>query len=1292
MASVDLDINLKLDDTVKALKNLTKALEKSLSGVESDAKDAASSLKDVNKTAKDAGKSVGSFGDSLKNGAKLLAGFAAGFASLNLLKSSVENLTQFGDAVAEIGTIAGDSIKINDAFRSSLISTATEFGSDAASQAKSFYSIVSAGITDATDAQSALVAANQLAVGGLASTEQSIDILTSALNSFKGENLEAQQAADILFATVQSGKTTVSELSASFGQSFSSAATLGITFREAAAGLADLTTKGNNTAVATTKLKALFNSFVLVQSKLKDESVEVADAFDLNTIKQRGLQQTLQDIQAATGGSITKLQQLLGSTEAVSAFTSIASGEFENFNNILGKDTAGAAEDAADKIKNTLGFQLQQLKSNFGNLILTLTLGGEDESVSTLKSINELLKDAIENSDALAASIKLVGIAATTTFAVFKVKNAIIGIAGLTKAVAQSTLVMNGLRNATIAYNVAGGGIAGVTAVVKGLSTAIKSAALSTKGLKLAFKGLLAATGIGLIVIAVTELIELFLELKTEVGGFGNATKIVFESVKGTLAEIGKGIIGIFEDIPFIGDKFKDQFESAKATLQEIVDESAKTVADIKLKAELDKEGVGRSAKKAAETAEQVIADNPPVITPKIDEEKIAAEAEKAKKIFEQNLKLDDFLVELNSVGKSVKEIARIDIGKQVKAQVLQVNSLLEQGTIDQKTAAELRVKIAENANIKLLEIQKKESEQAQKLAQQLSDELKKNDDKLIADAKKRSDEELRAISEQDEARAQSIRNAVKFATDFGFIVKESFQQITGLGDKTVAALAELTNNALSNVADLGSSILGGVGGTQTSTEIDTTLQDQLAAINESVLAGELSVAQASEKRFEAERNAQEQLSKISENNLQTAGDSISGTVSSIFDSILPGIGGLAGSLLDVLSAPPDALAKQIEGFISAIPAFVSRIAENLPTIISSLAKGLITSLVDAIPQLISQLADIVPGLLIALVDAITDPAFIDSLIAAVFKFVTAIIDALPTIITALVNAIPTIIKAIARELPGIIVALVRAIPQIINALILAIPDIIVALVEAIPIIITGLIDALPELFPELINGAIEALPQIIGAFITLIPRIIVALARGIFGIFQSLGGAVTNIFKQGIGDAVSDFGNGIAESVKSFGSTLLEGASEFVTKFLEIPGQFITGLINDLKDGISKVFEGLNPFGGGGGGGGVGGITDSISLFAKGIDEVPPGFPKDNFLAGLTSGERVVPSNTNQDLKAFLANQNSGGSSRTDALLAEIATLLEQPMTVQTSAEVNGQTLADIILELSRNNARLTA
>jgi len=615
-----------------------------------------------------------------------------------------------------------------------------------------------------------------------------------------------------------------------------------------------------------------------------------------------------------------------------------------------------------------------------------------------------------------------------------------------------------------------------------------------------------------------------------------------------------------------------------------------------------------------------------------VDQKQVKDAAKDISISLQETLQLADIQIELLKIGKSTEEIAKIDLDKKIRDQVLGVQKLIDE--------------------------QKISATEGQGVINQ-----------IVA-----SGAQQRALIEQQESQKR-LDSLKQFAINAGVALQTA-------------------------ISGLASSVLGGIGGAASPVEANTGLQDQLKAINEAVLAGELTAAQASEKRFEAERNAQEQLAKISESNLQNTGNAISG-VAEGFASLVPGLGGLVGGLLDVLSLPPDALAAQLEGFVDAIPAFISRIAENLPTLISSLAKGLISTLVDAVPKLISQLADIVPELLIGLVDAITSPTFIDSLIAAVAKFITAIINALPRIITSIVKAIPVIIKAIAKELPGIIVAIVRAIPEIINAIILAIPDIILSLVEAIPIIIQGLIEALPELFPELINGAIEALPLIIVAFVKLIPQIIVALAKGIFGIFQSLGSIITNVFSQAGGNLVS----GISDAVKNFGSNITNGATTFINKFLEIPGKFLTSLIDGLKDGISKVFEDLDPTGGGGfagvfggggglfgqGGGGLG-LGGGTGLgFAKGIGEVPPGFPNDTLSARLSSGERVVPSDTNNQLQNFLNREEQGGG-RTEQLLVEIASLLDQPMSVKTTAEVNGQAFADIFLEMRRNNARLLA
>jgi len=95
--------------------------------------------------------------------------------------------------------------------------------------------------------------------------------------------------------------------------------------------------------------------------------------------------------------------------------------------------------------------------------------------------------------------------------------------------------------------------------------------------------------------------------------------------------------------------------------------------------------------------------------------------------------------------------------------------------------------------------------------------------------------------------------------------------------------------------------------------------------------------------------------------------------------------------------------------------------------------------------------------------------------------------------------------------------------------------------------------------------------------------------------------------------------------------------------------------------------------------------LMDPSRLATGGV--IPEGFPNDSFPALLTSNERVVDPNTNNDLTDFLAS----GNDVTNALLAQVVELLGTPQTLESNLELDGETLATAILNLNRSNARLT-
>jgi hypothetical protein len=87
----------------------------------------------------------------------------------------------------------------------------------------------------------------------------------------------------------------------------------------------------------------------------------------------------------------------------------------------------------------------------------------------------------------------------------------------------------------------------------------------------------------------------------------------------------------------------------------------------------------------------------------------------------------------------------------------------------------------------------------------------------------------------------------------------------------------------------------------------------------------------------------------------------------------------------------------------------------------------------------------------------------------------------------------------------------------------------------------------------------------------------------------------------------------------------------------------------------------------------------------------VPNGYSNDTFPARLSSGEFVVNNSLTPKLQKFLSSdQQSSGSDVTYALLTKLIGILSVPISVESNVEFKQETLAKIILNLNRNNARL--
>lgn len=272
-----------------------------------------------------------------------LALVVATLVSFGSARAAVTTASEFQLALAEVNTILPETAKGVVDLRTAVLDLATAQGENEKIVARGLYQTISAGISDAGDALVVLEQASRLAIAGLSSTDQTVDLLTTTLNAYRLEVDEAGRLSDVFFETVRLGKTTISELASSIGPVLPLASALGITIEEVNAGLATLTTQGFSTGDAATALRALFKALIKESEDLDTVFQRVGKTYDLNTIQSQGLVETLRQLAEGLRDPSEALEVLGARIEASNALFGLTGQNFETFSS------------TADSLANSLG-------------------------------------------------------------------------------------------------------------------------------------------------------------------------------------------------------------------------------------------------------------------------------------------------------------------------------------------------------------------------------------------------------------------------------------------------------------------------------------------------------------------------------------------------------------------------------------------------------------------------------------------------------------------------------------------------------------------------------------------------------------------------------------------------------------------------------------------------------------------------------------------------------------------------------------------------------------------------
>jgi TP901 family phage tail tape measure protein len=301
------------------------------------------------------------------------AGVVAGAAVTAIGVKGVLAFADFEKGMNEVFTLLpGAGQKTFDALNEQTKDFAKEFGVLPTDVIPALYNSLSAGVPE-DNVFAFLETAQKAAAGGATDLTTAVDGITSVVNAYGADVMDATAASDLMFTAVRLGKTDFSQLSASLSNVTPIASALGVEFGDVTAALATMTAKGVPTAQATTQLRSLFVELSKAGGDAAEAFEHVAGVSFQQFIDEGGnTYEALEIMQQAAASAGVELQDMFSSVEAGSAALALAGDAgFASAIDEMGS-SAGATEAAFEQMDQGLGASFNRIKANIAVLFIEI--------------------------------------------------------------------------------------------------------------------------------------------------------------------------------------------------------------------------------------------------------------------------------------------------------------------------------------------------------------------------------------------------------------------------------------------------------------------------------------------------------------------------------------------------------------------------------------------------------------------------------------------------------------------------------------------------------------------------------------------------------------------------------------------------------------------------------------------------------------------------------------------------------------------------------------------------------
>ena len=318
--------------------------------------------------------SFASVGAAATRGMAVAGAAVAGGAAV-VASKGISAFVGFESSMNEVFTLMpGVSQAAMDQMSNDVKNFSKEMGVATSESIPALYQAISAGVPQ-DNVFEFLETAQMAAVGGVTDLETAVDGISSVVNAYGADIVNATDASDMLFTAVKLGKTDFEQLSRSVFQVAPIAASLGVGFGDVAASLATLTAQGVPTSVAATQIKAAVSELGKEGTKASDAFKEMTGQSFQEFIDGGGnLEQAFSAMAAGADSMGQSVLDSFGSIEAGQAVLALTADGGEAFASAIGEmgASAGATETAFSTMEDSVGRDFDKLKASLEVLLIDI--------------------------------------------------------------------------------------------------------------------------------------------------------------------------------------------------------------------------------------------------------------------------------------------------------------------------------------------------------------------------------------------------------------------------------------------------------------------------------------------------------------------------------------------------------------------------------------------------------------------------------------------------------------------------------------------------------------------------------------------------------------------------------------------------------------------------------------------------------------------------------------------------------------------------------------------------------